>query len=109
MKEDEDYVPEEEVTATKKAKSTKSRSSPFVSHVAPYNPRYHDPTIARIGIPTQGTIRNLLLSQVALSTRIITWLHVRTIFPPSLSHFFCCPTPSYPDIRVPKQAIQLFY
>ena len=77
VKEDEDYVPEGDVPVVKKTKSTKPRSSPFISHVTPYNPRHHDPTIARLGLPTQGTIRNFLLSQVALSTRIITWLHVR--------------------------------
>lgn len=82
VKEDEDYVPEDETVVAKKTKSTKSRHSPFVSHVTPYNPRHHDPTIARLGIPTQGTIRNFLLSQVALSTRIITWLHVRPPFLP---------------------------
>lgn len=94
-REDEDYVPEGRSPTVKKAKSSKPKASPYSLLVTPYNSRFHDPTIARLGTPTQGTIRNLLLTQVALSTDIITWLHVRCV---SISNFCLpCSAPNTPN------------
>lgn len=75
--EDEDYEPPKSPSAAKRTKTTKGKSSPFVSHAVPYNWRRHDPTIARLGEAGEGTVRHFFLQQVALSTHIITWLHVR--------------------------------
>ena len=80
---DEDYVPDEVKTGPKKTKMVNAKDSPVRRSNAPYNPRHHDPTVAILGVPVEGTIRHFILSQVALSTRIITWLHVCHHF----SHF----------------------
>ena len=72
--EDEEYVPDEPVEAVKKTR--KARNSPIISS-DPYNHRHHDPEVAILGVAVEGSIRHVLLSQVALSTHIIMWLHVR--------------------------------
>jgi len=74
---DPDYSPEEAPQDSKKHKSSKPRNRPVIGSPDPYNHRHHDPEVARLGIAIEGSIRHFILSQVALSTHIIMWLHVR--------------------------------
>lgn len=91
MKEDEDWKPDSPPEVVKKAATAKKAKNSPVVRGGPYNHRHHNPDIAHLGVPVEGSIRHLLLSQVALSTRIITWLHVRSLFLTLLRPFLASP------------------